>query len=364
MDLHVPPAADLLALGEPTHQEPAFQRIRNDLFATLAGRGFSSIALESDRVAAFAVDDYVRHVSGTLDGGFSHTLETLAGNQELVAWMRSYNDGRPPHEQLSFHGFDASTEMMSAPSPRWYLEQARDYLGLDLDIAALAGEDERWSRTEAVLSAASSVGATPAAAELRVLADTMLTALHARAPELIAAGSRLGWFRVRTCLTAGVGLLRYHHQAAQDLPGNTRISLMSGVRDVLMAQNLLDIRDQEAGRGPTLVFAHNLHLKRTPSVWTPGDLELRWSGAGSILAPLIGDRYHVVVGSLGRSDALGLGEPAPGTYESLLRPGVTPAADVPAARTRTDTRPEQGYFPLDAETLAGADAVLHLSDTP
>ncbi|MDQ3787907.1 MAG: erythromycin esterase family protein, partial [Actinomycetota bacterium] len=33
-------STDLLAYGEPTHLEPAFGRIRNELFADLAEHGF------------------------------------------------------------------------------------------------------------------------------------------------------------------------------------------------------------------------------------------------------------------------------------------------------------------------------------
>lgn len=182
--------AELLALGEPTHFEPAFARLRNDLFARLAEHGFRSIALETDRVAA-------------LDGGFSHGLGEVDANRQLLAWLRQYNE--KADEPLAFHGFDPPTEMFSAPSPRAYLEHARDYLGLDADIAALAGDDERWSRSEAILDPAQSPGATEEARELRVLADDLLVALHARTPRLDAA-----WWRAKAHVTAGRGLLRYH----------------------------------------------------------------------------------------------------------------------------------------------------------
>src|SRR5689334_8339564 len=69
------PSCDLLALGEPTHLEPAFGRIRNELFGQLAEHGFRSIALETDRVAALAVNDFVQDGVGTCDAvmteGFS-----------------------------------------------------------------------------------------------------------------------------------------------------------------------------------------------------------------------------------------------------------------------------------------------------
>ncbi|WP_433605869.1 erythromycin esterase family protein [Dactylosporangium sp. CA-139114] len=356
----VPESCELLAFGEPTHLEDAVPRRRNELFAELAGRGFRTIALEIDRVAAMLVDDYVRDGVGDLDtvlrDGFSHGWGRLAANRELVVWMREHNAARPPHERLSLQGFDAPTENMSAPSPRGHLEHARGYLGLDLDLDRLAGDDERWSRTEAVLDPAQSPGSGPEAAELRTIAEQMWTELHMRAPSLIAATSTAAWRRARTQLTGGMQLLRYHR--ACSIPGldhSVRVSRLMAVRDVLIAENILDLRDT-----PALLYGHNLHLRRGPSRWTIGELELSWSGAGSIVAPLLGARYQVIAGSLGTSAVKGLGAPDPDTYEGRLRPGLTPACEVPAARTRTDITPQMGYFPLDADTVAGVDAVLHV----
>jgi len=368
----VPASCELLAVGEPTHpsREPVFGSVRNDLFAALANHGFRSIALESDRVSALVVNDFVQDGAGTLDTamseGFSHDFGDLEVNRRLVAWMREYNEGRPADERLTFHGFDPPTENTSAPSPRRYLDYACDYLGLDLDLASLLGTDERWSRQEAILDPATSIGDSPEAAQLRVVADDLLTSLYARAPELIAATSRADWFRARTYLTAGLGLLRYHKQAAQRIEESARISGLLATRDALMAQNLLEIRGIEAERGATLVFAHNAHLQRNRSSLRMAGMELEWFSAGAIVNPLLGRRYTVVIGSLGRSEALDLGEPEPTTYEGFLQRGITtwgltPAAAIAPAQTRTDTRPDQVYSPLDQATINSADAILHLN---
>lgn len=368
----VTPSCDLLAFGEPTHQEPAFARVRNELFGQLVDRGFRSIALETDRVAALAVNDFVQDGVGSLDAvmsdGFSHGFGDLEGNRQLVTWMRGYNQNRPPEERLAFHGFDASTENYSAPSPRTYLEHARDYLGLDLDLASLLGDDERWSRSEAIMNPAESIGATAEAERLRTLAQDMLDSLYARAAELIAATSRAEWFRVKTHLTAGLGLLRYHKEAAQRLEPSARIALLLGTRDALMAQNLLDIRGIEARRGATLVSAHNLHLRRNPSTWRRGDKDLLWSGAGAIVGSLLGEQYTVVAGSLGRSDAFELRDPEPDTYEGFLQSlvttwGLIKATAVTSARTRTDITSPQHYFPLDQATIDCVDVILHINNS-
>jgi hypothetical protein len=82
---------------------------------------------------------------------------------------------------------------------------------------------------------------------------------------------------------------------------------------------------------------------------------------------LLGDRYTLVIGSLGRDDTIGLGEPAADTYEGVLQRqipiwGLT--KEVAPARTRTDQTPEQGVFPLDRATVDAADAILHVSGKP
>lgn len=359
----VTPSVQLLAYGEPTHLAPAFALVRNELFAQLVDLGFRSIALETDRVAALAVNDYVQTGEGSLDAamkGFSHGFGDLDPNRQLVAWMREYNRNRPPADRLAFHGFDASTETMTAPSPRAYLEHARDYLGLDVDIAGLAGDDDRWSRTEAILDPAVSVGDTPEADALRAIADDMLTELYVRAPELTP---RAGWHRARTHLVAGLGLLRYHKQSAQRIDETTRVTRMCATRDALMAQNLLDIRDLEPH--PTLAFAHNGHLQRTRSSMDMGPMHIEWHCAGAIVASLLGERYAVVAGSLGRCPSIGLDDPAPDTYEGHLRSRISgwglTTTDLPG-RTRTDTTPRQGYAPLHRTILDGVDAVLHVND--
>ncbi|MFE7191717.1 erythromycin esterase family protein [Kitasatospora sp. NPDC057541] len=322
----LPSSCGLVAYGEPTHREPAFGRARNELFAQLVGHGFRSIVLETDRVAALTVDAFVREGVGSLEGvmrdGFTHGFGEQEPNRRLVAWMREYNRTRPAEERLAFHGFDAPTENASAPSPRPYLEHARAYLGIDLDVAALVGDDERWSRTEAVMDAAMSPGASPEADRLRAVADDLLGLLHARAAELIAATSRAEWEVARTYLTAGAGLLRYHRQAARPMEPSDRLAGLLGARDEIMARNLLDIRSLEAGRGGTFVFAHDAHLRQNPSVWRMGEKDVTWNGAGRIVAALVGgEEYFFVAGGLGRPGPWRLepvGEESPPADADLL----------------------------------------------
>jgi len=334
---------DLVGLGEASHQEPAFGRVRNELVAALVGHGFRSFALESDRVAGLVVDDFVRYGIGSLDqvmrDGFSHGFGDLDANRDLVGWLRAYNEGRPEPDRVAFHGIDAPFEF-TAESPRRYLEHARDYLGVELDLTDLVGPDDRWGSTEAVTDPARSPGGTAEAATLRAIADDLRTMLYARAPELIAATSRTAWDRARIHLGAALDLLRYHRQAARGTDQSERWSRLGGTRDALMARNLLDIRDAEARRGPTLVYGHNIHLQRTPSRMSMAGMDLTWYGTGAILDALLGTRYAVIVASLDRRTG-------PAAWRL-----TAPDADVAVAADGV---------PAEADAVAGADAVLHIT---
>jgi hypothetical protein len=101
-----------------------------------------------------------------------------------------------------------------------------------------------------------SVGQTPGARQLRLLADDLVTLLDAQAPQLIAASTPDAWDRVRMYGRTATGLLRYHFWMADTSPG--RVARLLALRDSMMAANLLAI----AERGPALVNAHNGHLQR------------------------------------------------------------------------------------------------------
>nr|WP_296065577.1 DUF6194 family protein [uncultured Actinoplanes sp.] len=348
---------ELLAVGEPTHGEPALPQLRNELFEALAERGFRSIALESDRVAGLIADAFAQGERDDFTGGISHGFGDYPANRDLLVWMREYNATRPASERLTFYGFDAPLETMSAPSPRAYLQYAHDFLGRDgwPEIDRLLGPDERWSDTAAIMDFSRSVGLSADARALRVIADDVLFALWTQASR--SAGDVTGWRRAELNAEAALGLLRYHAQAAEELPQAERIARLSAVRDTMMARNLLTIRAIEADRGPTLVFAHNSHLQRNPATWSLGGMQVEVTGAGSIVGALLGDRYVFIAGSLGASPVLGIPAPPPETIEGRLPYGLSSATDV---QTTTPRAGMQIYFPLDADILAAADGVLHV----
>ena len=377
----LPTRPRLLALGEPTHGEDVLLDLRNELFQQLVEQEhYRTIAIESDCMMGLVVDDYVTSGTGTLDEvmerGFSHEWGAFAANRELVRWMRAYNDGRPASERLRFAGFDGPLEITGAASPRQALTALHAYLTAwaDTDLLPCAadtldrllGADDRWTNPAAMMDPSQSVGQTPEAKQLRLLADDLVTLLDAQTPQLIAASSPDDWHRARLYGRTATGLLRYHFAMADTSP--SRMARLCAVRDSMMAANLLAI----AERSPTLVNAHNGHLQRDKSRMRMGDMPLEWWSAGAIVSAHLGDGYAFLATALGTIRHHGVDAPPPDTIEGLLyalpedryvvdaRRLATVLANVtPAARVS----PWYGYSPLDPAQVASTDGIVFVKDT-
>ncbi|MFE9657545.1 erythromycin esterase family protein [Micromonospora sp. NPDC006431] len=378
----LPARPRLLALGEPTHGEDVLLEVRNDLFRQLVEQeGYRTIAIESDCMMGLVVDDYVTSGTGTLDEvmerGFSHGWGAFAANRELVRWMRAYNDGRPASEQVRFAGFDGPLEITGAASPRQALTALHSYLTARVDadllpctaetLDRLLGADDRWTNPAAMMDPSQSVGQTPEATQLRLLADDLVALLDTQTPHLIAASSPDDWDRARMYGRTATGLLRYHFWMADTAP--RRMAWLLGVRDAMMAANLLAL----AERGPTLVNAHNAHLQRDKSTMQMWEGPVQWWSAGTIVNAQLGEGYAVLATALGTIRHHGVQTPPPDTIEGLLyalpqdryvvdaRRLADALGDVtPAPRVS----PWFGYAPLDPAHLASIDGIVFVKDAP
>jgi erythromycin esterase-like protein len=378
----LPARPRLLALGEPTHGEDVLLELRNDLFRQLVEQErYRTIAIESDCMMGLVVDDYVTSGTGTLDEvmerGFSHEWGAFPANRELVRWMRAYNDGRPASERLRFAGFDGPLEITGAASPRQALTALHAYLTAwaDADLLPCAadtldrllGADDQWTNPAAMMDPSQSVGQTPVAKQLRLLADDLVTLLDAQTPQLIAASSPDDWDRARLYGRTATGLLRYHFWMADTSP--SRMARLLALRDSMMAANLFAI----AERGPALVNAHNGHLQRNKSRMRMGDLPLEWWSAGAIVSAQLGEGYAFLATALGTIRHHSVDTPPPDTIEGLLYA-------LPEDRYVVDTRrlaailgdvtpaprvsPWYGYSPLDPAHLASNDGIVFVKDAP
>ena len=378
----LPARPRLLALGEPTHGEDTLLELRNELFRQLVGQeGYRTIAIESDCLMGLVVDDYVTGGTGTLDEaverGISHGWHAHPANRDLVRWMRDHNEGRPAAEQVRFAGFDGPLEITAAASPRQALTALHGYLAARVDadllpcttetLDRLLGSDTRWTDPAAMRDPARSVGQSAEARELRLLADDLVALLDEQMPHLLAAASPDDWDRARLYGRTATGLLRYHHWMADTSPG--RIARLVGVRDQMMARNLLAL----AARGPAFVYAHNSHLQRAQSTMRMGGKPVKWWSAGALAHAELGEEYAFVAMALGTIRHRGVDTPPPDTLEGLLYALPEDRCLIDAPRLATafgDTPPAPrvspwfGYAPLDPARLADSDGIVFVKDVP
>jgi erythromycin esterase-like protein len=354
--------------------------LRNDLFRQLVEQeGYRAIAIESDCLMGLVVEDYLTTGTGTLDEvmerGFSHGWGASAANRELVRWMRAHNDDRPGSERLRFAGFDGPLEMTGAASPRQVITALHAYLSTWVDpdllpcsaetLDGLLGADDRWTDPDAMMDPSRSVGQTPAARQLQLLADDLVALLDTQTPHLVAASSRDSWNRARLYGHTATGLLRYHFWMADTSP--SRLTRLCAQRDSMMATNLLAV----AEHGPALVHAHNGHLQREKSSMRMGDTPLEWWSAGAIVSAHLGDGYAFVATALGTIRHHGVETPPANTIEGFLyalpedrcvvdaRRLVEILGDpAPAARVS----PWFGYAPLDPDHVASLGGIVFVKD--
>jgi erythromycin esterase-like protein len=363
--------ARVLALGEPAHGVKEFPMLRNDTLAQLVARGFRSVALEIDMLAAEDVDEYVHGkemaIEEVLERGFSHGFGSVPGNRELVEWLRAYNEGKVAEERVRFYGFDAPTETAIAPSPRRMLMVVRDYLPAELrpeslgELEELLGDDKEWENPAVMYDPGASIGDSERVRRLRIVADDLASTLRRAAPGLRPADPT-GYARAETNARLAKGLLRYHAAMARKAPD--RVGMLMSLRAEMMADNLLTIVAAEKDRGPTLVFAHNAHLGRGPATLTFGEHEFTWATAGAMVAQTLGDGYVFVAtdGSPATEAGTLQGAMASATDRRTLFPAAALRAALPAG-IGTGEPMVRGHLPLKVSDLSGADAVVFIADT-
>ena len=221
-------------------------------------------------------------------------------------------------------------------------------------IERLCGEDARWTDEAAALSPAVSLGRTPQARELRVLADDLATLLRRQAPELV---TRPGFWEAELHARTATGLLRYHAVMADPAPTPTRVERMLALRDLLMADHLTAVADRERPRGPTLVFAHNSHLQRPRSEMRMLGETLGWWSAGAHLSLRLGTEYAFVAMHWRSSPPEVAPEMPPATLyaardlEGLILP-------------EPDRAPQGAHFSLKAAQVPLLDGLLLLDADP
>jgi erythromycin esterase-like protein len=273
--------------------------------------------------------------------------------------------------------------MMGTDSPSHVLHAALNYLtSIDSDggqkrrerIDALLGSDADWENPAASMDPTQSVGLSAAAAALRIETEDLITELQIRRPELVAGSDADRYLEALQHALVARQLLNYHAGLARD--SDTRLSELLGIRDAMMADNLIYTVSRERGRGKVLAFAHNRHLQRGKVHWQLGPHAIAWWPAGAHLKEMFGARYMSIGSGLGVSEANGIGQPEAGTLEALLtrlpEPALfipthqgqgLPASEIAALPARSSSIKNSTYMPLGPESFTDFDWLAILRST-
>jgi len=220
------------------------------------------------------------------------------------------------------------------------------------------------------------IGLSPAATQLRIETEDLISELQIRRPELVDKGGQDRYLEALHYATTARKLLNYHAVIARQSSDHHRLVQGLGIRDAAMADNLAYMVSRERDRGKVFVFAHNSHLKRGKSEWQLGPHLLTWWPAGAQLAMILGSRYAVIGSAVGISEANGIGQPEPGTLEARLTalPGPVrflpthlgqglPASEIAALPTRSGSLKNPTYFPLTPQSITDFDWLAVLDST-
>jgi erythromycin esterase len=251
--------AAVVGLGEATHGTRECFECKHRLVRYLVERrGFRTVAFEADVAAMHAANEYVQ--SG--DGDPAAALGELdmwqwrtEAVRDLLAWLRAFNDGRPPNDRVRVRGIDLSDPHAPATRLRATL-QSLDVVDADAEelvaLTARGVPDDDADRREwldAVERAARSL--RDAIDDRTTTGDdrTIREGVDAERCNLSTA-RHLCRVVVQNCEWARV---RHEH----DGPHPAGMA----ARDRLMAENVANLVEREVSNG-VAVWAHNGHVQR------------------------------------------------------------------------------------------------------
>lgn len=144
-NITVPQSAKIIALGEATHGNVEFQKLKLDVFKQMIEHnGVRAFAIEGDFGGCEQVNRYIHGEQGTAKEaaaaiGFKiYQTDEMA---ELISYMRQYNESAPEGEDLRFYGFD----MQRIHYNMKFLAEVCEELEVDTTNLSKLVEGEGWS---------------------------------------------------------------------------------------------------------------------------------------------------------------------------------------------------------------------------
>lgn len=257
-ELTVPDEAQIVALGEATHGNKEFQKLRLDVFQVLVEKyGVRAFALEGDFGGCEAINRYIHGEGGTAAEALSATGFAIYRTEEmgnLVEWMRNYNASATQGDDLRFYGFDMEQR---AYTYRYLLEALQK---ANIDTADF---EKMWN----------SEAGTYADGYTTEQRTEIISAVKEQLPPEDAQAIRFA-----EVLLQNIELGKYLDDSGE----------LNAQRDRMMAENTLWILQQEQAHGNSriLISGHNNHIMQSENAGTPV--------LGSLLAEELESGYFAI----------------------------------------------------------------------
>lgn len=262
--------ATVLALGEATHGNAEFQRLRLQLLQELPW--FRAIAFEEDYGSVAQVNEYVQGGPGTAVEAaqrFGFVLNHTVEMADLLRWIRGHNEDIPAEERIQLVGIDVQRV------------EANQQIALDWLAQHRRAAADRLRQQLAGWGDESNLGAE--GEQRRTEVGSAVEQLVAEIESLDHASE--GWGEARNAATTLAQHLEL--KAANDY---------AATRAEIMAENLERTVAEQAERGNdhTLLFSHNGHVDKSSAAYRHADL-------GERAAERWGDGYRVIGTDLTRA---------------------------------------------------------------
>lgn len=281
---------DVVGLGEATHGTREFFRAKAAVVRHLVRDcGFRTVAFEADVAAMDAVDAAVRRGERAPRAALAGLRKWMWQTEavcDLVDWIRTFNEGRPPADRVRVRGVDLSDPGAPVDSLASYLGRVDpEYAERADDVATLRGYD----------SSAGDEGARKERlAAVETAADGVADRLESRREAYVEASSEAAWAEARHRCRVVEQTCEWH-RVRFDHEGPHAAGMRE--RDRRMAENVAWSLERDPGEG-VVVWAHNSHVQRGTfddgQVWTDAPT------MGEFLTREFGDRYVPVGFDFGR----------------------------------------------------------------
>lgn len=254
-ELYIPKDVKVVALGEATHGNAEFQKLKLDVFKNLVENyGVKAFAIEGDFSGCEKVNDYIHTGEGTAQEaaasiGFKiYQTDQIVG---IIEYMRDYNEKAKDGEDLRFYGFDMQRYNNSFD----LIVNIAEKYGVNISEFKTLLNDGKWNETFE----------HSVRVEIVKEIKTQFENAGATDKELHTIDVLLQYLQIQGVKDPNAGM---------------------DLRDALMAENVEWILNQEQALGNEMIFitGHNSHVAKWGS----------YDAMGKLLEEKLGNQYYVI----------------------------------------------------------------------